>query len=249
MASPGTLAPEPSLDDLTSLAARRTLRRRRSLPGSRAVLGALLVAASIVGLYASSRAAGGPDTTYVVAARTIRAGDPLTADDLTRTAIDLPDRLRERAFTDPATLVGATALAPLERGELVQASQVIRKRGGAGTVELSFPIEASHIGDSVQSGDDVDVVATYGTGTDAYSVVVARGVQVVSAARAREALGSDSASVVLTVALPGNADRLALAHATRAAELTVVRTTGAVRNRGQPDAYRPAPASQPSTDT
>lgn len=249
MASPGTLAPERSGYVASSPArSTRALRRHRSLPGGRAVLGALLVATSIVGMYAAyTSATGGPDASYVVAARTIRAGDPLAADDLTRTPVDLPDGLRGRTFTDPAALVGATVLAPLEPGELVQASQVIRKQGGARTSELSFPIEATRVGASVQSADRVDIIATYGTGIDAYSLVIARRVQLVSVIRARGALGGESASVVLTVALPDSADTLALAHATRVAELSVVRTTGALPNRDEPTTYRPSPASPPST--
>jgi Flp pilus assembly protein CpaB len=249
MASRGTLAPERSFDDGAASVAgsTRVLRRHRSLPGGRAVLGALLVATSIVGMYAAyTTTTGGPDAAYVVAARTIRAGDPLAADDLKRTPIDLPDGLQRRTFTDPAALVGATALAPLEPGELVQASQVIRKQGGARTSEFSFPIEASRIGASVQSADRVDVVATYGTGTDAYSLVIARDVQLVSVVRGRGTLGGESASVVLTVALRAGADSLALAHATRVAELSIIRTTGALPSRSEPTTYRPS-AAPPST--
>jgi Flp pilus assembly protein CpaB len=224
------------------------LRRPRSLPGGRAVLGALLVATSVVAMFvAYSQAADGPDTSYVVAARAIQAGDPLSTDDLTRTPIDLPDRLRGRTFTDPASLVGATALAPLEPGELVQASQVIRKQGGTRSSELSFPIEASRVGASVRPADRVDIMATFGTGIDAYSLVIAQDVELVSVTRARGTLGGESASVVLTVALPDGADTLALAHATRVAELSIVRTTGALPARDEPTTYRPLPASPPST--
>ena len=238
-----TLAPERSADDAPSPAAPgRVLRRRRRLPDSRAVLGALLVAASVVGIYAAYTGPQGPSATYVVAARAIRAGDPLAPGDLTRTQVDLPPALRARAFTDPSRLVGATALGPIEAGELIQSGQVIRKRGGSGTAELSFPIEASRIGSALRAGDRVDVVATYGTGIDAYSLVIGRHLQVLSVTRARGTLGGESSAVVLTVALSGRDDSLGLAHATRAAELSVVRTTGAPEAAADPTTYRPTSA-------
>ena len=207
------------------------------------MLGALLVAASVVGIFAAYTGPHGASAAYVVAARAIRPGDPFAPGDLTRTRVDLPPALRGRAFTDPSSLIGATALSPIEAGELVQSGQVIRKRGGARTAELSFPIEASRIGSGLRAGDRVDIVATYGTGADAYSLVIGRDLQVLSVARARGTLGGESSAVVLTVALSQRADSLALAHATRAAELSVVRTTGATPADDAPTTYRPAPAA------
>jgi Flp pilus assembly protein CpaB len=207
------------------------------------MLGALLVAAAVVGIFAAYSGPRGASRAYVVAARAIRPGDPFTPGDLTRTRVDLPPALRARAFTDSSLLIGATALSPIEAGELVQTGQVIRKRGGARTTALSFPIEASRIGSGLRAGDRVDIVATYGTGTDAYSIVVGRHLQVLSVTRARGTLGGESSAVVLTVALAERADSLALAHATRAAELSVVRTTGATTDDNDPTTYRPAPAA------
>jgi len=238
-----TLAPEHSPEVASPPAPGRVLRRPRHLPDSRAMLGALLVAASVVGIYAAYTGPRGASAAYVVAARAIRPGDPFAAGDLTRTRVDLPPALRGRAFTDPSSLIGATALSPIEAGELVQAGQVIRKRGGARTAELSFPIEVSRIGSGLRAGDRVDIVATYGTGTDAYSLVIGRHLRVLAVARARGTLGGESSAVVLTVALAQRADSLALAHATRAAELSVVRTTGATPGDDAPTTYRPAPAA------
>ena len=238
------LAPEQSADEFRSQAPPgRTLRRVRRLPDGRAVLGALLVAASVVGIYAAHNGSRGTSGAYVVAARAIRPGDPFAPGDLTRTRVDLPPALRGRTFTDPSVLTGATALGPIEAGELIQAGQVIRKRGGAGSAEMSFPIEASRIGSGLRAGDRVDVVATYGTGIDAYSLVIGRHLQILSLTRARGTLGGESSAIVLTVALPGRADAVAIAHATRAAELSVVRTTGTSTEATEPTTYRPAPGA------
>jgi hypothetical protein len=56
----------------------------------------------------------------------------------------------------------------------------------------------------------------------------------------RDALGGRAGATILTVALPGRADSLALAHATRAAELSVIRTTGTAADAESPATYRPA---------
>jgi hypothetical protein len=237
-------AHDPPTDEVASPAPPgRVLRRRRRLPDGRAVLGALLVAASVVGFYAAQTRSRGASGAYVVAARAIRPGDPFAPGDLTRTRVDLPPALRGRAFTAPSVLIGATALSPIEAGELIQAGQVIRKGGGAGAAEVSFPMEASRIGSGLRAGDRVDVVATYGTGVDAYSLVIGRHLQLLSVTRTRGALGGESGAVVLTVALPARGDSLAIAHATRAAELSVVRTTGATTGAGEPTTYRPAPGA------
>jgi hypothetical protein len=246
------VAPSPAHDRPTDEVASGTpaggvLRRRRRLPDGRAVLGGLLVAASVVGIYAAHTGPRGASDAYVVAARAIRPGDEFALADLTRVRVDLPPALRGRAFTAPSVLVGATALSPIEAGELVQAGQVVRKQGGTGTAEVSFPIEASRVGSGLRAGDRVDVIGTYGTGTDAYSLVIGRHLQILSVARTRGTLGGESSAVVLTVALAERADSLAIAHATRAAELSVVRTTGATTDAGDPTTYRPAPAATPVT--
>ena len=158
------LAPERSPDDVAGPSPARpvrVIRRQRHLPDSRAIVGAFLVAAAVVGIYAAyTGARDAPDTSYVVATRVIRAGDAIEAGDLGRTRVDLPPALRRHAFSDPSVLVGATALSTLDTGELVQAGQVVRKRGGARTSEMSFPIEASRLGSDLRAGDRVDVIAT-----------------------------------------------------------------------------------------
>src|SRR5215210_6359354 len=97
----------------------RAVRRRRGLPGSRAVVGGLLVAASAVGLFAAASSSdAGPGHSYVVA------------------RLDLAPALTSRVFDRADALVGATLLAPLGAGELVQTSAVVARRGDAVSREL-----------------------------------------------------------------------------------------------------------------
>jgi flagella basal body P-ring formation protein FlgA len=97
--------------------------RRQSLPGGRAVVGGLLVAAAAVGTYAAHGAAvATPGTRYVVAAHDVAPGRALVAGDLTTVAIDLPGGTRAVSFTDARPLDGAVTLGALRAGQLIAQS-------------------------------------------------------------------------------------------------------------------------------
>src|SRR4051794_15370230 len=122
----------------------RSISRRGTLPTGRAVVGGFLVAVAAFGIFvAYERATKGPTTQYVVARHDLPVGTRLTADDLTALPMQLPDVVaRNAAFTGEAALVGATTVGPIRRGELVQAGDVVKKKGGTPTdLELSFEID------------------------------------------------------------------------------------------------------------
>jgi hypothetical protein len=205
----------------------RTVRRRRGLPGSRAVIGGLLVAAAAVGLFAAaSRSSGGPRHSYVVAGRELAAGTRLQASDLIVSPMDLPPELRARAFERPTPLVGATLVAPLGPGELVQVSAVVARKGDVASRELSFNLERGRLGPGIKEGERADLLATYGTGNDAFTVVVVRQALLVGIDRPRTSAG-DNGPATVTVAVEDPADAVALAHAIQLAKVTLVRATGA----------------------
>ena len=218
--------------------ARRTVRRRRPLPNGRAVVGGLLVAIAAVGLFASWRAATAPPTTpYVVAARTLTVGSVLRRADLTTVDLDLPSSLRRQAFADPQSLVGTQLLGPLERGELLQASDVTTN-DGARRRQLSFSIEASRALDgSIARGEHVDVAATYGGGgSDSWTSVIADDVLVADVTSAGSSLGGGRA-LTLTLSLDDPQEVLAVTHAARAGTITILRTG----DGDIVDTYRPTP--------
>ena len=217
---------------------------RRSLPGSRAVVGGLLVAAAAVGLFSvASKAGRHPAQSYVVAAHALAAGTRLEAGDVALESMSLSPAARARAFGDPAVLGGATLLTALEPGELVQASAVVAKIGESGSREMSFTVERGHLSPAINPGETIDLVATYGTGNDAYTVGVARGVLVVGLERGRSGLG-ETGPVLVTVALDHGAEAVALAHAAQAGKLTVIRTTGVPSDGAPAPPFRqPAPAA------
>lgn len=219
-------------------ASRRAPNRRRTVPGGRAVLGGLLVAASVVGLFsASTRGQSAPKQSYVVARHAIAPGTRLAADDLTRLPFDLPPAAAGRAFTDPATLVGATVVAPLAANELIQASAVIAKPSGPASREVTFAVPRSTLTPALEQGERIDVVATYGSGADSFSTVVLRQALVVALDRGRERVG-DQGDAAVTVAVDDPTEAVALAHAVQLAKLTVVRATGAGAITGPTPIYR-----------
>jgi Flp pilus assembly protein CpaB len=209
------------------------------------VVGGLLVAASAVGLYASyARAAGGPRHAYVVLAHSVPVGTELRASDLRLAPMDLPPAVQRRVFDSRAELVGATVIGPLDAGELVQQASVVRTHGVPGGQELTIPIERSRMLPGLKPGERVDVLVTYGSGTDAFTFAAARQALVVSVERSRSSFGDSTSSALLTVALDRPADSVAVAHASRAGQLTLVRSTAA-RGPAEPSLYRPNPPAAP----
>lgn len=216
----------------------RSVRRRRGLPGSRAVVGGLLVAAAAVGLFAAASSSGdGPSRSYVVARHELAAGSRLQASDLELARMELAPAARSRAFEGPQPLLGATLVAPLGPGELVQSSAVVARKGDTASRELSFTLERGRVSPGMKQGERADLLATYGTGNDAYTMVVVRQALLVVIERARTAAG-DTGPATVTVAIDDPADALALAHAVQLGKITLVRATGAPPLAGVPTTYR-----------
>ena len=214
----------------------RTVRRRRGLPGSRAVVGGLLVAASAVGLFAAaSRSGDGPTRSYVVARHELAAGTRLEASHLELVPMELAPPVRARVFDNAEPLVGTTLIAPLAAGELVQGSAVVARRADSASRELSFTLERGRLSAGVKQGERADMLATYGSGNDAFTTVVVRQAVLVAIERPRT---GDSGPTTVTVAVDDAADALALAHALQLGKITVVRATGAPPLPGVPPTYR-----------
>jgi hypothetical protein len=231
---------QPSASERTDSAGQppRTVRRRRGLPGSRAVVGGLLVAAAAVGMFAAASSSGaGRTRSYVVARHELAPGTRLQAGDLELAAMELPPTSQGRVFTSSEPLLGATLVAPLGAGELVQSSAVVARAGDTASRELSFTVERGRLSPGVKQGERADLLATYGSGTDAYTVAVVRQAHIVGLERPRTSTGENGPATV-TVAVEDPNDALALAHAVQLGKVTVVRATGAPPLPGVPPTYR-----------
>jgi Flp pilus assembly protein CpaB len=214
----------PGLDVAADAPPRPIARRRRPLPGGRAVFGGFLVAVAVVGTVAAQQAASGPPRSrYVVAAATLPAGHALRAEDLTTRAIDLPAPLSQRAYGDPRTLVGRVLAATLAEGELVQGSALAARGPVAGEREVSFTADpARSLGQRVGPGDLVDVYATAAQGDGGETDLVVRSARVIDR-QSRQGAGG----FIFTVALADPVAVETLVKAAATGSLTIVRSTTA----------------------
>lgn len=207
----------------------RTVARRRSLPGGRAVVGGILVAGSAVGLFAAyDEARGAPSSRYVTVTHDVRPGDVLAASDLVVVPIDLPARQRAVSFTDLRRLVGTVALARMRAGELVQSADVADVEGAGERAQISVAVEPANAmnGDRafLRGGERVDVIVTFDRAGEPITRTVARNVLVVDVLEADRSLGNSGR---LTVVLAVAHDELEpIAGAATGGTVTLARTTG-----------------------
>jgi hypothetical protein len=236
--------------------ATRRISRRRTLPGGRAVLGALLVALAVVGVVASHLAATAtPRDRYLVAAAAVPAGTYLGDTASVRTtfrqvAIDLPAELATRAVhvDDAEALVGRRLLAALEPGDLLLASGLaaVGEEPGTSTFTFAVPADAA-VGGALTVGDRVDVLATAGTGGDATTAYVIRAAPLSAVTAIGAGLGGDV--LRLTVELARQPDVQALAHALATADVVVVRSPDATSPAPPPYRFDPSAAGVTPTET
>ncbi len=250
----------------TTVSARPTTRRsptagaspgptpgRRALPSGRAVVGAFLITASATAVLAGYTSANaGPRGRAVVATRAIDAGERLAEGDVRDAPVDLPEPTAAQVFPSAGPLTGAVALAPIAEGELLPRSAVRLASGTpAGEAlarEFSFAVERERAVDGqLARGDRIDLLATFGNGEDAATIVIGRGIELRRVAEPGKGGLGGNGKLTLTVAL-ADADAVTrVAHASRVAALTVVRSTGAADASGAIAEYRLAEPSSSGT--
>lgn len=204
--------------------ARRVDRRRR-LPGSRAVVGGLLVAVAAVAsfaAYAGSHQA--PHQMYAIATRQLRPGARIGFGDVALVALNVPDAgVRRGLFGSVAPLVGASVITPVDAGALIESSEVVGRGGAPGTREISVTLDRSRaVGGTLKAGEYVDVMGTFGNGADSYTAVMAPHVRVLTISSSTGPLG-DNRTQVIVLAAPDATTAEALADAGVAAQVTLVR--------------------------
>jgi Flp pilus assembly protein CpaB len=209
----------------------RTIRRRRGLPGTRAVVGGLLIALATIGVFvAYADAARGPSDPVVVARHPIRIGDVLEAADLRLVTADLPAGATG-SFDDIASLVGRVALGPIGAGEIIQAGALTDDRAAspAHEVALLLPREQVAVG-HLKQGERVDVFVTREDRTTS----VVRGAQVLQIGTEGDGSLAGEREVSIVVAAPSGEAAAALVHALRTGDVTIVRSTFATFEDGEP---------------
>ncbi len=203
--------------------ARRSVGRGRSLPTGRAMLGALLVTLSGVGLYlASIKATASPQIAVVVAATDIAPDHQITSDDLSVIRIRVDDRVRLQTFVDPKELIGTKTLGPIGKGELIQSGAIVAVTKGSTGRELSFAIPLSRaVAGRLRAGERVDVVATTGSGSSAVTNVVVTSGLIVDISDPALATATDDIVVVLSIR--DRVEQVALVEAINEAKIVLVR--------------------------
>lgn len=218
----------------------RRIERRRGLPGSRAVVGALLVAAAAVGVFAAYlNATAEPATRYVVVQGDIPVGTLLTEELLGDTSrfglvpIDLPTEIAANAIPEPQALAlaGLRTTAPLAAGDLLSRTVVEKGVTGDDLIQLSFSLDAARALDgALDPGARIDVAVTYGQGLDSFTYYVARNV-LLSDIRARDS-GIDGGELVLTITLADDERVLAINQAVNTGIVTVTRAAPGAASAG-----------------
>ena len=169
-----------------------------------------------------------PSTRYAVATRDLQPGEQLEAGAVELVAIDLPDAQRQRSYDQIEPLLDATVIEPVVAGELLQEGSLIATGAAVGTRTLSFPIEpARAVNATLKTGERVDILATFGSGQEACTQVVAADVSIIAVAETASTLVGQSGGMTVTVQVPTAEDSVAVAHAATAGTMTLVRTTHA----------------------
>ncbi len=231
-----TVEPDPS-----GAGARRRLAGPRARPSGRAVVGGLLVAlAMVITFAAASHPPGRPRATVVVVRRAVLLGSRLQAADLAIERVDLPAPLAGQTYGSIDQAVGLVTLGPLQPGDLLQHSTVARAEVAPGLHELSFAVDRDQAldGDLVP-GQTVDLLATYGTGQSAETVVVARQVRLIDVDDHSQTSLASTGKLVVTVALATDAQVLAATHASQVGAVTLARSDGSGSGQASspPDSY------------
>ncbi|MET0726915.1 MAG: SAF domain-containing protein [Acidimicrobiales bacterium] len=223
---------------------RRRIERRAGLPGTRAVVGALLMAVAAIGvLLAHADAGDGPADDVVVANGDIRAGERVTAADLRVEAADLPGRGRTFAAVD--ALVGRVAVAPIGEGEIVQASAVTDDRAAAAAHEIALTLPRQQVAvGRLKSGERVDVFST----SEERTVSVVRGAVVVQIGVERDGSLTSEREVSVVVAVESGDQVAALVHALRTGDVTVVRSTLVDDAASEPLTFEAGDATAPTAN-
>lgn len=188
----------------------------------RTVVGALLMALSVTAGHGILE--NGKATTPVwVAAQDLAGGTRVGSGSLRVEHVRLPPGLAAAYVEADEQITGLVVTRPVAQGELVPRNWLATHSPGEGRA-LTVPVDPEHaVGGQLQSGDFVDIFATFRSDDEAArTVTLAREVQVLDLVAAGGLVMGDKSVVGITISVsPSDAQRIALA--TRTAELDVAR--------------------------
>jgi hypothetical protein len=122
---------------------------------------------------------------------------------------------------------GATVLAPLHSGDVVQLSAIATSQSKSPYLEVSFSIPAARALDgNLQSGETVDILTTNKSETSPTARVAAADAHVLRTQTAGNGSIGHSGDVTITVGVNSRSEAAAIAAAVDLGQITLVRTTG-----------------------
>lgn len=203
----------------------RSITGRRSLPGSRAIVGGALIAIAALGTFVVASGLGHHDgRLVVVATHDLTPGMRLTAGDVhvVRTTID--DSLATHMASSVAAVTGQTIVGFIAQGEALQAGSVMNKRSEQ--PEISFALASARaVAGTLRSGERVDVLATARGTSNTDAVSAAENATVLSVDKGATSLGQN-ADLTITLAVNSRDEAARVAAAVARDDITLVRTTG-----------------------
>ena len=158
---------------------------------------------------------------WVVAARALRLGQPLSAGDLTTVAAQLPAGIARQAFGAPSDLVGRTLAAPVAAGQLIQAADLVPAGSQPGLRPVGVAIDPAELND-LRVGQLADVLSSTGTGPTTATVAVVRGARVLAVQGASSGLVGAGSGSSVTLGVSSLAEVEAVVSAIHAGTVTVV---------------------------
>jgi hypothetical protein len=217
---------------------KRVAAKAPVLPSARAAVGALLcVLAALLTFVAYRQAQQPPTTKYLVAVNEMEPGAPLTLADFREEAITLPPEVAARSFSSFAQVENAFLLGPIQQGELLQASNLVRRAGGTGSHEWSFSIESVNAaGGRVRVGERIQILGTTASEGQSVTEVVNPSALVIGLDRTDP--NPFRGSLTILLALNNDEEVFRLETAKNTQKLTVVRVPG----------VNPSPSTQPQAN-
>lgn len=191
------------------------------------MVGGLLVALAAVitwlAVTSSERRAG---HTVVVATRAIAPGERIEESALEMRTVVIDDEIASHDFASTSQLIDGVMLGPVAEGEVIQRSAVLQDTSQQRLRQFSFPVDRERaLNGDLRAGERVDILATFGSGSEATTTVLARNALILRSVEQKSGTLSSSGKLILTAGLQSADQVLDAAHAAQVADLTVVRAT------------------------
>lgn len=219
-------------------------RPKAKLPSAQVIGGTLLLLTGSLGISdALSRAQAGQTTVVAVATQAIGAGTALTGSELAKVRLSLPKSVAlATGISSMASLVGRVTSIPLDKGEIVTPSLLMRSSDTGPSRLVTVPIDPTTLAASqLVVGDRVDVAVTYGLGIGANTQAVATSLPIEDIVTGASSIGAPSGDEV-TLKVSSLLQALAILQGENAGKVALIMSTG-LKPPSELPTYPPIPTA------